>query len=189
MSENSLGSIVMTKTTLLIIFGLWLPMAAHAAEPFSMGPVLKDFGPSVNNVEQTQPLTGKERFKVAFDVGNQGDQEQPNRQFISLARFINMHVKAGVPLENIELALVVHGKASFDLLKDTVYDEKYLVSNPNTALLKELMDLGVQVAVCAQSAGFLGIKNEDLLPGVEVALSAMTKHALLQQQGYTINPF
>jgi hypothetical protein len=28
-----------------------------------------------------------------------------------------------------------------------------------------------------------------ILPGVEMALSAMTAHALLLQQGYTLNPF
>jgi len=28
-----------------------------------------------------------------------------------------------------------------------------------------------------------------LLPGVEMALSAMTAHAILQQEGYTLNPF
>jgi len=27
------------------------------------------------------------------------------------------------------------------------------------------------------------------LPGVTMALSAMTAHALLQQDGYTLNPF
>ena len=166
-----------------------LSVSARAAEPFSMGPVIKDFGPTYNEVVQTHPLKGDEHFKVAFDVGSQGDQEAENRQFASLARFLNMHVKAGVPLKNIQLALVVHGKASFDLLSNSAYDEKYLTTNPNVPLLQALMQAGVQVAVCAQSAGFLGIKNEDLLPGVEVALSAMTKHALLQQQGYTLNPF
>lgn len=164
-------------------------MHVNADEPFSTGPYIKDFGPTLNNVVQTHPLSGNERFKVAFDIGAQGDNETPNRQLVSAARFLNMHVKAGVPAENIEIAIVVHGKASFDLLNDEAYDEKYLVSNPNTALLKVLLEKGVQIAVCAQSAGFMGIANEDLLPGVEVALSAMTKHALLQQQGFTINPF
>lgn len=164
-------------------------MSAHAAEPFSTGPFIKDFGPTFDQVVQTHPLSGEERFKVAFDVAVQGTSESPNRQFVSAARFLNMHVKAGLPAENIQLAIVVHGKASLDLLRDEVYDEKFLVDNPNSALLKALMDKGVQVAICAQSAGFMGISNEDLMPGVEVALSAMTKHALLQQQGYTLNPF
>lgn len=162
---------------------------AQAAEPFSTGPYIKDFGPTYNHVQQTHPLTGQETFKVAFDVGAQGDSESPNRQFVSAARFLNMHVKAGVPAENIQLAIVVHGKASFDLLSDNAYDGKYLVKNPNTALLQALMATGVQVAICAQSAAFMGIANTDLLPGVEVALSAMTKHAQLQQQGFTLNPF
>ena len=43
--------------------------------------------------------------------------------------------------------------------------------------------------MCGQSAAGQGVKKTDLLPGVELALSAMTAHALLQQQGYTLNPF
>jgi hypothetical protein len=34
----------------------------------------------------------------------------------------------------------------------------------------------------------MDIDQEDLLPGVRVALSAMTANALLQQNGYTFNP-
>jgi intracellular sulfur oxidation DsrE/DsrF family protein len=43
--------------------------------------------------------------------------------------------------------------------------------------------------VCGQSAAFNDVTNEDLLPGVHMALSAMTAHAQLQQEGYTLNPF
>jgi len=166
-----------------------MAFVSHGQDRFSTGPLIKDFGPTINNVVQTSPLRGDEHFKIAFDVADAGATDKPNRGFISAARFLNMHVKAGVPAENIELAIVVHGKAGQDLLKDAIYNEQHLVDNPNTALLQALMEAGVQVAICAQSAGFFGIKNEDLLPGVEVALSAMTKHALLQQQGYTLNPF
>ena len=34
-----------------------------------------------------------------------------------------------------------------------------------------------------------GVAKADLIPGVELALSAMTAHAQLQQAGYTVNPF
>jgi len=184
-----MGDVGMFLKMLAAVLFLSGSMMTLAAEKFSTGPIIKDFGPAFDAVQQTYPLAGNERFKVAFDVANQGTQEAPNRQFISLARFLNMHGKVGVPAENIQLALVVHGKASFDLLRDEIYDEKYLVNNPNTQLLQALMDAGVKVAICAQSAAFMGIENKDLLPGVEVALSAMTKHAQLQQQGYTLNPF
>tara|TARA_Y100000588_G_scaffold170524_1_gene184375 strand:+ start:507 stop:614 length:108 start_codon:yes stop_codon:yes gene_type:complete len=33
------------------------------------------------------------------------------------------------------------------------------------------------------------VKQQQLIPGVQMALSAMTAHAQLQQQGYTLNPF
>jgi len=52
-----------------------------------------------------------------------------------------------------------------------------------------LTDKGVRVILCGQTAAYYDISNDDLLPGVEMALSAMTAHALLQQEGYTLNPF
>ena len=39
------------------------------------------------------------------------------------------------------------------------------------------------------SAAAYGVAKGDLIPGVELALSAMTAHAQLQQAGYTVNPF
>ena len=160
---------------------------------FSTGPVIKDFGPVVA-VQQSVPLSGDERFKVAFDAVEQGETGKINRRFESLARFLNMHARAGVPAEQIQLALVVHGKAGFDLLSAEHYRAKHTelnkdASNPNAALLAALQEAGVRVILCGQSAAYLGIDKAQLLPNVEMALSAMTAHALLQQQGYTINPF
>lgn len=164
--------------------------AAENIEKKSMetGPVIEGFGP-VMPVEQTIPLSGKEHFKVAFDVAEQGEPEKANRRFESLARFLNMQARAGVPAKQVELALVVHGKAGFDLLNNAHFKEKYGKENPNASLLAELQKHNVRVMLCGQSAGFSGIEPKQLLPGVEMALSAMTAHALLQQQGYTLNPF
>ena len=104
--------------------------------------------------------------------------------------FINMHAAAGVPVENIKLALVVHGGASNDLMTDEAYGAKFDgAKSGNRALLRALMDKGVPVILCGQSAAYHKINQEDLLPGVEMVLSAMTAHALLQQDGYTVNPF
>lgn len=51
------------------------------------------------------------------------------------------------------------------------------------------MGRGVRIIVCGQSAAHYEVATGELLPGVEMALSAMTAHALLQQEGYTLNPF
>ncbi|KUJ84041.1 hypothetical protein AVO43_07910 [Microbulbifer sp. ZGT114] len=162
-------------------------MSTTAAE-FTTGPLIEGYGP-VAKVEQSQPLSGKETFMVAFDVAEEGGQEKQNRKFESLARFLNMHVRAGIDPEKIRLALVVHGKAGFDLLNESAYADRYQTANPNAPLLARLTDNNVRVILCGQSAAYHGIEPKDLLPEVEMALSAMTAHALLQQQGYTINPF
>ena len=51
------------------------------------------------------------------------------------------------------------------------------------------MSNNVRVILCGQSAAAYDVKNDELVNGVEVELSAMTAHALLQQKGYTMNPF
>lgn len=175
------------KITLTLFVVSLFSSLASAAE-FSKGPVIKNYG-AVAKVEQSTPLTGQERFKIAFDVAEQGGEDKANRRFESLARFLNMQARAGVPPEQIELALVVHGKGGFDLLDNKVYRQKFGSDNTNAPLLSELQKQGVRVILCGQSAAYHGIQNAQLLPGVEMSLSAMTAHALLQQQGYTLNPF
>ena len=172
----------------IIALSFMLLAANTMAAEFSKGPVIKNYG-GVAAVKQTRPLTGKEHFKVAFDVAEQGDKEKANRRFESLARFLNMQARAGVPPEQVKLAVVVHGKAGFDLLDNKNFSAKYGVDNPNASLLAELQKHGVRVLLCGQSAAYNEIDNAQLLPGVEMALSAMTAHALLQQEGYTLNPF
>ena len=60
--------------------------------------------------------------------------------------------------------------------------------NGSRAVVTQLLDYGVRFIVCGQSAAARRGQG-DLIPGVEIALSAMTAHAQLQQAGYTVNPF
>ncbi len=169
--------------------GLVLAVSTHAGEErFSTGPVFEAYGENApiqsgisNPVEQ--------RFKVAFDVYKVNEGEKVSRSFNSIARFINMHVRAGVPKENIQAAIVVHGKASTQLLTGDSYQARFGSENGTQELLEQLLDAGVTIALCGQSAAYYDVAAEDLLPGVKMSLSAMTEHALLQQQGFSLNPF
>ena len=58
----------------------------------------------------------------------------------------------------------------------------------NAALIADLIAHNVDIYVCGQSAAHYEVNASDLLPNVQLALSAMTAHALLQQRGYTLNP-
>jgi len=154
---------------------------------FKDGTVIKGFGKHANVATST--VNKNTILKVAFDVGKGAKVGEVNNRFDSLARFINMHVAAGVPKENIELALVVHGGASFDLLNDATYQKAHQQNNPNKTLIEELLANNVRIILCGQTAAARDISLTQLISGSEIELSAMTAHALLQNAGFTVNPF
>jgi intracellular sulfur oxidation DsrE/DsrF family protein len=157
-------------------------------ENFYTGPLIPEFG-KIARVETTMPIPDGSAFSVAFDVSQQAEQGAESRYLASAARFLNMHVAAGVKPDDLRLAVVVHGGASKDLLSEKAYAARFKTDTANAALLRALMQHGVRVILCGQSAAYYDIALDDLEPGVEMALSAMTAHAQLQQSGYTLNPF
>ncbi len=101
---------------------------------------------------------------------------------------MNMHGKNGVPLEDLDVAVVVHGQALLAMLDDATYEDMFGVKNPSLPLLHDLADAGVQLYVCGQSLGFRGLHKSALADNVKVGLSAMTLLVTLQADGYTFLP-
>lgn len=180
----------MMKSAIKIMCALICALsAAQAGEgDFSTGPVFSAFGP-VADVTTDFEIPDGAKFKHSFDVKDQADAGALNRSLVSAARFINMHGRAGVAVENISVAVVVHGGAVKDVSNAAFYSDAVGGENANAALIAALISKGVRIVVCGQSAAYYDVGNDDLLPGVEMALSAMTAHALLQRDGYTVNPF
>jgi intracellular sulfur oxidation DsrE/DsrF family protein len=179
--------------TLIVAASLMTSSAAFAGpEAFKQGQTISEYG-KIAEVKVDQPVYKHHKFKVAFDISKQADVGGINRNLDSVARFINMHTAAGVKEKNIKTAIIIHGSAAKDVTRAEYYaasqegDDKK--QNANAALVKALIDHGAEVYVCGQTAAYYDIDNADLLPGVQMALSAMTAHALLQQKGYTLNPF
>ena len=146
------------------------------------GPVIADYGPTWEIDHPDFPTISDEPYRVVFDVakGPESPADQ-NPSLITLARFLNMHAASGVPVEDIHLAIVVHGGAIHDVSTER--------AGQNADLVAALVEHGVRFYVCGQSAAWYDVSSEDLLPGVDLALSAMTMHALLQADGYSLNPF
>lgn len=172
------------RTLTALAAALCLASAAHAGmDDFVAGTAVPGFGKSapVDGVA----LPEDTHFKVAFDVTEAGEPEAVSRRLETPARFLNMHAAAGVPAANMSVAIVVHGPAASDLLTDA----KLGHPNPNAGLIAELIAAGATIELCGQTAAARDFAPEDLLPGITISLSAMTAHALLQQDGYTLNPF
>jgi len=166
-----------------------LAIATHAAGP-QTGPVIEAYGPVFPVPEGSFNLAAGTQYKVAMDVSATEDfAEDRNRHLESAARFLNMHARNGIDPDHIEFAIIVHGPAVKDLLKDKAYQGRFDEPNPNTALLMGLNKAGVKIYLCGQTAAFKGYGAEEFNPAVTMALSAMTVHVRLQSEGYTLIPF
>ena len=101
---------------------------------------------------------------------------------------MNMHARNGVPEENLDVAVVVHGETLKSLLVDEAYAKRYGSDNPSLDLLMKLEEAGVRFYVCGQSLGFRNFAREELASPAKVGLSAMTMLVYLQADGYSFLP-
>lgn len=171
--------LILPPAVALVAAMIAAPAAAQQGR-FSPGPAIERFG-SVAPVQNDWPIPPGTRFSHAFDIAEGAAAGEINRGIDSAARFVNMLAQAGVPPAQVLPALVIHGQAVRDVTRAG--------AGPNAELVRALIERGALFYVCGQSAAAQGIGNDQLLPGVKMALSAMTAHARLQQQGFTLNPF
>jgi intracellular sulfur oxidation DsrE/DsrF family protein len=177
-----------TVTSLTIL--LLTATVAQAQESRAAGPIIQSAGAVFEVSDPAFPTPRNQEYKVAFEVAQAADSpDQLNVALNSVARFLNMHARAGVPRDQIHAAVVVHGSAGWEVLDHAAYRDRYGVDNPNAELIRELTDVGAQVILCGQTAASRGIPRDGLVDGVDVALSAMTAFLVLQEDGYRVNPW
>jgi len=171
-------------TKALILAPFLLVAQLMAAEP-AMGPVIEKFGPVYTVPESSFNLDPNQEYKVIMDVGKGPENPSAlNRGIESAARFLNMNARNGIRPDRLDLAIVLHGSAGRAALKDEAHTRRFGAPNPNRALMEELSQAGVDIYLCGQTAAHRGFDPEQLLPQATLAVSAMTVHVRLQQEGY-----
>ena len=171
----------------IIVILLFYTIKSYSQTP---GPVFPDQG-SVFDVKDADyiPKSGSS-LKAIFDIDRKlKDHSTPNPLISSLHRYYNMHVRNGIKENDIHLAFVVHGSSTDHVLKDEAYHKRYGSNNPNTPLIRTLAERGVKMYICGQSASYRKIKKDELLPNVQMALSAMTVLTTFQMEGYGMIKF
>ncbi len=130
-------------------------------------------------------------LKAVIDIDRSFKDDKPNNLIETAARFLNMHENAGVKPGNMEVALVLHGKAVQDVLEDKFYSEIFpgQSTNPNLPLIKALSNQGVKIILCGQSATHYGVTKVKADHHVSFALSAMTALVQLQKDNYQLIKF
>ena len=124
-ADRTVGSAIHAERLLMraIRFAFTLVLASLAAaalagpDDFSPGGLIKGYGP-IAPVPDATPLPADTRFKLAIDVVEGGKRGVVNGKFETAASFLNLHHANGIPVGNMEVALVVHGSAHRDILND-----------------------------------------------------------------------
>jgi intracellular sulfur oxidation DsrE/DsrF family protein len=172
----------------LAVFAGILAAPLQADEP-SLGPVIEGYGPTYPINDRDVPLDDDFIYRAVFDIARYGDDPAKlNPRLVSVARYLNMHARNGVPVGNMQLAVVVHGAAVRNILGHAAYRSRFQADNPNLELVEKLHAAGVRFYVCGQSLAFGKVAKSELASPVEVALSAMTMLTVLQSEGYALLP-
>jgi len=188
----------MRRGTIARCAGL-LAVCLFTSTPVLRGQALTDAvaGPVIDAYGHVYPVTDPDfrtetqrMYRAVFDVSAAPPETDAlNARIETVARFLNMHARAGVPRGNMRLALVLHGSAGKDALSHEAYRARFGTDNPNLEMLEALHDAGVSILLCGQTAVHRGFNREELAPPIKVALSAMTALVTLQAEGYALIAF
>jgi intracellular sulfur oxidation DsrE/DsrF family protein len=161
---------------------------ATAVEP-TTGPLIRNYGANYPVTNRDIPLREGFIYRAVFDAASySGAISSLNMELDNVARFLNMHARAGVAREQFDIAVVLHGDALKSALSHSAYEARFHAGNPSLDLLMQLHEAGVRFYACGQSMEFLGYASDELASPVKVALSAMTVLVGLQADGYALLP-
>jgi intracellular sulfur oxidation DsrE/DsrF family protein len=155
-----------------------------------VNPVIQNFGTVIDAPSADLKPDPSLTYNIVVDLMT-GEEDKSVVAFSvnQLARLMNLHVMGGVPKENINVVVAVHGGALWTTLGNKLYREKFGVDNPHAPLYKELIYQGVKIMICSQSLFKRKVDKSQLLPGFEVATSALTTLTMYQLKGYALVRF
>ncbi|MDH5366023.1 MAG: DsrE family protein [Cyclobacteriaceae bacterium] len=172
----------------LCIISLCLGSNLFAQE--KINPVVKNFGgiyPIPHATVKTDPNI---EYKIIIDVltGTKNPADTA-WSLINVARMLNLHAVSGANMNTMEVVLAVHGSATYTILNNETYRNRFEVDNPNIPIIKELQEAGVKFTVCGQSMQSRGVKPNELFNKIEIATSMLTTVTTYQLKGYAFLRF
>jgi intracellular sulfur oxidation DsrE/DsrF family protein len=172
------------KNSILFLF---LFVFFNASAQDKSNPLVKGFGAVYNVPFAVEKPNPDFKYKILVDVNSASEKpELLNEGLETVAKILNLHILGGVPEKNLDVVLVVHGAAAFNLMNNITYKQKYAVDNPNLPLIAALGQAGVKIFLCGQTVLKRNIDYQQLAPEVIVALSAITTITNYTIKGYTV---
>ena len=163
--------------------------ALHAQQVDWQYPAIESYGPVLPISEGTARREGGEPYQVVFNIteGRPGDG-RVSSDLALVARFVNLLALSDMDPAQSDIVAVVHAAATPAVISDEAYRARYGTPNPNTDLIIELENNGVDVVVCGQALAGAGFPVDAVFDPVDVSISAMTEIAKRQLAGYALMP-
>ncbi len=127
-------------------------------------------------------------YKVVVNVTEAGGPDRPPMGLEKAARLANLLAESGVPADRRHIVVIISGPATAAVLTEAAMKARGKGTNPSADLISKLNAAGVGVHVCGQALAGAKIARSEVLPEVQVDLSALTTLSTLQLQGYALVP-
>jgi intracellular sulfur oxidation DsrE/DsrF family protein len=154
-------------------------------------PIVKGFGGiyEIDNVVEQLEAGKKVKIVVELVSGNETPEEY-SFWVNNIARLMNLHGIEGVSSSNLDVKVIVHGPAVFDLLSHGNYFEKYKIpKNPNIEAWEALDEAGADIIICGQSLIARELGRNEIWSKTLVATSALTTITKNVADGYVLIKF
>ncbi len=154
-------------------------------------PIVKGYGGIYEIDNVVEQLEANKQVKIIVELvsGNETPEEY-SFWVNNVARLMNLHVIEGVSSANLDVKVIVHGPAVFDLLSHGNYFEKYRIpKNPNIPVLEALDKAGADIIICGQSLIARDLGRNEIWEKTHVATSALTTITKNVADGYVLIKF
>jgi len=137
--------------------------------------------PSASN-----PLSVQSDVCVVCRIDSDSWANDVGQGLTNIRELLRDYERLGIPASEVHVSAVFDGDAAYWLLADKAYARLRPGSevNPNAALVRELLDLGVSLELCAKTMGEHGWKSSDVIFGVKIVAGAHPRIVDLELQGY-----
>jgi intracellular sulfur oxidation DsrE/DsrF family protein len=153
-------------------------------------PAVKNYGGIFEIPYAVEKPDPNMKYNIVVEVERENEKpDSLNWALNNVARLVNLHVMGGVPKENLDVVIVLHGGATYNVMQNEAYKKKYNTDNPNLLLFQELAKAGVKIFVCGQSLINRKVDRTKMVPEVKVATSMLTTLTTYQLKGYALLKF
>ena len=174
----------------LLLSTIYITIGYSQKNNTETGPVFDRFGGVYAIDEADLLLDAEKNYKVIFDIYTDEKKASVMNPLINtIARFMNMHAQNGLPEDQMDVVVVLHGTATRNALNKKAFKKEFKAKHPNAELITELVQKNVKVYVCGQSMKSKGYESKDISADVKISLSALTALVKYQYEGYQLINF